>query len=162
MDSKQRSLLVRADFVLGEQTNAERAVYRRWRRVFVNALPKLMGCADRCESAERISLHSEEQFGSFTGWVRIPILRRPDRKQLRKLKRRLRDRLETSLAPIHARVIKLGVRRCSAKQAVDKGFKFSNADSVANAEQKTLDFGFDSVPCDGPLPVAETSPLALP
>jgi hypothetical protein len=145
MDNRQRSLLVRADFVLGESVPVERAVYRRWRRVLVNALPRLMGCAERCESAERVSLHATAEAGSFTGWVRIPIQRRPDRKQLRKLKRRFRDRLETSLAPAHGRVIKLGVRRCSGRPTEKADFLFSNAELVTSPEQRNLDFGLDNV-----------------
>ncbi len=87
----QMSMLIRADFVIGEHNHPSAAVCRRWRRVFMLALPRLLGCADRCGTAERISLHSGEVAGSFTGWVRIPIQRRLGRKQLTRLKRKLRE-----------------------------------------------------------------------
>jgi hypothetical protein len=107
-------LLVRADFVLGEHRAGDRLTYKRWRRILTDALPRLLGCADRSPRAERVRLHGGEGQGQFVGWVRIPIERRPSRKRVRKFKAKLRGRLEASLLPIDGRVLKVGVRRCRA------------------------------------------------
>ncbi len=116
MDTARKSLLVRADFALGP--GCDRAAYRRWRRILADALPRLLGCADRSPKAERVCLHRGEGEGKFSGWARIPIERRPGRRRLRKLKARLRARLEAGLLPINGRVIKVGVRRCRARGLV--------------------------------------------
>jgi len=112
VENNRKSLLVRADFVLGEHKGGDRGMYRRWRRILVDALPRLMGCADRAAKAERVRLHDGEGNGSYSGWVRMPIERRPGRRRLRKLKAKLRTRLEAGLLPIEGRVLKVGVRRC--------------------------------------------------
>jgi hypothetical protein len=124
MNSAQRSLLVRADFVVGRNQQPDSALCRRWRRVFIQALPKLMGCADRVPVAERVSLHTGTTLGSFTGWLRIPMPRKPNRKALGKLKRKLRDRLESSLSLMDGTVLKLGVRRCTGWQNDRNLFSF--------------------------------------
>ena len=111
MTETNKHLLVRADFVLGRGTDGDRPVYRRWRRVLMEALPRLLGCADRCARAERVRLHRGEGEGRYVAWLRIPIERRPGRRRLRKLKAALRARLEDGLRPVAGAVIKLGVRR---------------------------------------------------
>jgi hypothetical protein len=118
MDTPRKSLLIRADFVLGEGRGGERVAYRRWRRILSEALPRLMGCADRAPRAERIRLHDGEANGSFSGWVRLPIQRRPSRKRLRKFRAALRNRLEAALHPIDGRVVKVGVRRCRGERQI--------------------------------------------
>jgi hypothetical protein len=114
VNGKRKSLLVRADFVLGKQLG-DRRTYKRWRGILVDALPRLLGCEHRCPRAERVRLRCVESGARFSGWVRIPIERRPGRKRLRKIKERLLVRLQTSLLPIDGSVVKLGVRRCRAK-----------------------------------------------
>jgi hypothetical protein len=104
-------LLVRADFVLKSDTITDRRVYKRWRRIFIDALPRLLGCEHRCPQAERVRLHIPGEEGRFTAWLRIPIQRRPSRRRIRKFKARLRARLEAGLLP-PGRVLKVGVRRC--------------------------------------------------
>src|SRR5262249_35856197 len=71
-----------------------------------------MGCADRCRRAEKVRLHKGEGAGSFSGWLRLPLERRPGRKRFRKLKARLRGRLESGLGPIDGELLKLSMRRC--------------------------------------------------
>ena len=110
MDTVRKSLLVRADFVLGNRRGGGRLACKRWRRLLADALPRLLGCADRCARA-RVRLHDGEGEARFSGWLRIPIERRPSRRRLRKLKAKLRARLEAGLLPIDGQVIKLGVRR---------------------------------------------------
>jgi hypothetical protein len=135
MNTSRRYLLVRADFVIGQHSHPDSAVCRRWRRVFMQALPRLMGCADRAPAAERVSLHEGEVAGSFTGWVRIPMMRRPDRKKLGKFKRKLRERLEASLTPMDGCVLKLGVRRCTERGAEKSLFSFAGAGQISGDEQ---------------------------
>jgi hypothetical protein len=115
-----KHLLVRADFVLGRRQGGDRLVYRRWRRILVEALPRLLGCSDRCPRAERVRLHKGEgeSEGRYVAWVRIPIERRPGRNRLRKLKAKLRGRLEESLRPLDGEVIKFGVRRQKRREDV--------------------------------------------
>jgi hypothetical protein len=113
-----KHLLVRADFVLGKVPVGERRTLKRWRRILAAALPQLMGCADRCPKAARLRLRSGEGEARFTGWLRIPVQRRPGRKRLRRFKAQLRTRLEASLAPIDGRVVKVGVRRYRAVPAL--------------------------------------------
>jgi hypothetical protein len=111
----RKTLLVRADFVLGRHQAADRPAYRRWRRILIEALPRLLGCADRCPRAERVRLHKGEGEGRFSGWLRIPVERRPGRKRVRKFKAKLRGRLEAGLLPIDGAVVKFGVRRCRGR-----------------------------------------------
>jgi hypothetical protein len=112
LTTTRKSLLVRADFVLGGA--GERLMYKRWRRILIDALPRLLGCAGRCPKAERVRLRAGDA-ARFSGWLRIPIERRPSRRRLRKFKAQLRRRLEAGLAPIGGRVLKLGVRRCTGR-----------------------------------------------
>ncbi len=53
----------------------------------------------------------------FSAWVRIPIERRPGKKRLRKLRERLRGRLEKNLLLVEGRIVKFGVRRCQGKDS---------------------------------------------
>jgi hypothetical protein len=109
----EKSLLVRADFVLGKGQAGDGRAYKRWRRILVDALPQLLGCERRCPRAERVRLRgSEPGKARFSGWLRIPVERRPGRKRVRKIKERLRGRLEAGLLPIDGVLVKLGVRRC--------------------------------------------------
>ena len=118
MDTPRKSLLIRADFVLGEGRGGERVAYRRWRRILTEALPRLMGCADRAPRAERIRLHDGDSPASFSGWVRLPMQRRPSRKRMRKFRAKLRSRLEAGLQAIDGRVLTVGVRRCRGERRV--------------------------------------------
>lgn len=115
MHSPSKSLLVRADFRLSRKEAVDRLAYYRWRRVFIEALPRLLGCAVRCPSAERVCLHKGEEV-KFSAWLRIPIERRPNRQQLRRLKVKLHGRLESGLKVVGGEVLKLGVRRCKKPQ----------------------------------------------
>jgi hypothetical protein len=119
MNTERKSLLVRADFVIGRgQPGArpgERLVYRRWRRVLVDALPRLLGCARRGARVEHVRLHDGTDEGHFSAWLRIPTRRRPNRRRARRLGARLRDRLVAALAPVGGEVLKVGVRRCRAR-----------------------------------------------
>lgn len=110
MSARPKYLLVRADFALGGEAGGDRLFYKRWRRPLEAALPGLLGCATRCTRAV-VRLHEGDGPAWYTGWLRIPVLRRPGRKRLRRLKARLRERLEAGLSPIGGRVLKLGVRR---------------------------------------------------
>lgn len=114
LNSTRKSLLVRADFVLGG--GGDRLMYKRWRRILAGALPRLMGCTDRCPEAERVRLRSSDE-GRFSGWLRIPVERRPSRRRMRKYRAKLLRRLEAGLLPIGGRVLKVGVRRCRGKSA---------------------------------------------
>lgn len=111
-----KSLLVRADFVLRNRQGAGRIVCKRWRRLLADALPGLLGCARRCDKA-RVRLHQGVGEAHFSGWLRLPIERRPSRRRLRQFKARLRARLEAGLLPIDGQVLKLGVRRCRPRPA---------------------------------------------
>jgi hypothetical protein len=115
--SERKSLLVRADFALGKHPGGDARVYKNWRRILRDALPQLMGCVGRCLRAEKVRLRSATGEARFTGWVRIPVERHPGRKRVRKLKERLRGRLESGLLPIDGVVLKLGIRRCRRKAA---------------------------------------------
>jgi len=94
LQGKPKSILVRADFVLGQRQGVDRRTFKRWRRILLDALPGLLGCERRCPRAERVRLRSAEEGLSFSGWLRIPVQRRPGRKRARKLKEKLRRRLE--------------------------------------------------------------------
>jgi hypothetical protein len=111
VNESNKNLLVRADFILGKSAGGDRPAFHRWRRVLIDALPRLLGCSERCERAERVRLHKGEGQGRFVAWLRIPVERRPGRKRLRKLRSKLRARLEGSLRPLDGTVVKLGVRR---------------------------------------------------
>jgi hypothetical protein len=115
MRASQKSLLVRADFVLHNRLGGDRVVCKRWRRVLADALPRLLGCARRCPQAE-VCLHEGQGEARFSLWLRIPIERRPSRTRLRKFKAKMRKRLEAGLLPIDGHVVKLGVRRCRAPE----------------------------------------------
>jgi hypothetical protein len=114
VSATRKSLLVRADFVLGRRQAGDVRVYKRWRRILLDALPRLLGCERRCRRAERVRLRAGAEEGRFSAWLRIAIERRPSRKRARKLAERLRGRLEASLRPIDGHVVKIGVRRCRA------------------------------------------------
>ena len=114
--SHPKSLLVRADFVLGNRSGGNRLSCKRWRRLLADVLPRLMGCVRRCPRAV-VRLHEGEGEAKYTGWLRIPIERRPSRKRLRRLKANWRARLEAGLLLIDGRVLKLGVRRHAAHPA---------------------------------------------
>lgn len=115
MKSERKSLLVRADFVLGKHQIADRLTHLRWRRILVGALPVLLGCARRCSRAEHVRLHRAEGEARFSAWLRIPTQRRPSRTRLRRLKVKLRARLEAGLKAVNGEVLKLGVRRCRTR-----------------------------------------------
>lgn len=108
---ERKSLLVRADFVLGRGLPVDRLSYRRWRKVLGHALPTLVGFARRCPRAEHVCLHDGDQEGHFTAWFRIPVRRQPNRKWVRKLAARLYQRFEEALRPIHGELMKIGIRR---------------------------------------------------
>jgi hypothetical protein len=113
-----KSLLVRADFVLGNRLGGGRVMCKRWRRVLTDALPRLMGCARRCPKA-KVRLYEGEGEARFSGWLRIPVRRRPGRRRLRALKKKLFERLGAGLLPVDGRVLKLGVRRCRPRAVAE-------------------------------------------
>jgi hypothetical protein len=108
---KRKSLLVRADFVLGQDRPADRLSYRRWRKILTTALPTLLGFSRRCPAAEHVCLHEGGPAGHFTAWLRLPVRRRPSRRRVRQLTAKLHRRLEVGLLPIHGEVLKIGIRR---------------------------------------------------
>jgi hypothetical protein len=110
-------LLVRADFAIGGGQQGDRLVYHRWRRVLIDALPKLLGCAKRSPRAEQVRLHkgSEQGPGRYSAWLRIPIQRRASSRLIRLIRAKLRDRLEAALRPIQGEVIKFSVRRSRSR-----------------------------------------------
>jgi hypothetical protein len=55
-----------------------------------------------------------------SGWLRIPIERWPNRRRLRKFKAKRRASLEARLLPVDGQVLKLGVRRCQPRQALER------------------------------------------
>lgn len=115
MNSGTKYLLVRADFALGKGSAADKAVYRRWRRILRDALPQLLGYGQRCPQAEYVCLHKGPEAGRYSAWLRLPIQRRPSRRRARKLKTKLRGRLELGLQPLGGTVLKLGLRRCRTR-----------------------------------------------
>jgi hypothetical protein len=112
---KGKSLLVRADFSLARDAAADAKVYKRWRRILIDALPRMLGCERRCPKAEHVRLRWGDDAALYSGWLRIAIERRPSRTRLRKFKVKLRWRLESALPPIGGRVVKVGVRRLRAR-----------------------------------------------
>ena len=98
MNDARKCLLVRADFVLGNRRGGERLACKRWRRVLADALPRLLGCARRCPKAE-VSLREGDGEARYSGWLRIPIERRPSRRRMRRFKAKLRGRLEAGPGP---------------------------------------------------------------
>jgi hypothetical protein len=64
-----------------------------------------------------VCLHEGEGEARFSGWLRIPVRRRPGRRRLRALKKKLLERLGAGLLPVDGRVVKLGVRRCRPREA---------------------------------------------
>jgi hypothetical protein len=110
VDTARKSLLVRADFTLDRSRGGDRLMFKRWRRVLADALPRLLGVADRCSRAA-VRLRRGEEQGRYAAWLRLPVERRPGRKLLRRIKEKLRGRLEEALLPVGGEVIKLGVRR---------------------------------------------------
>jgi hypothetical protein len=111
VNQERKSLLVRADFVLGKDRPADRLSYRRWRKILTAALPSLLGYSRLCPTAEHVCLHDGEQEGHFTAWLRLPVRRRPSRRSVRQLAGKLYRRLEAGLRPIHGEVLKVGIRR---------------------------------------------------
>lgn len=116
MHNDRKSLLVRADFVLGHGQAGERRTYKRWRGILAAALPQLLGCERRCPTGAKVRLHEGTEAARFTVWIRFPVQRRPGRKLARRLKARLRARLEAALLPIDGRVVKFGLRRYRKQQ----------------------------------------------
>jgi hypothetical protein len=115
LDTKRKSLLVRADFVLAKGPPGDERVCKRWRRVLAEALPRLLGFHLRSPGPARARLHEGDGEARYTAWLRIPVERRPGRKRARRLKERLRNRLEAALLPINGRVLKVGLRRCAPR-----------------------------------------------
>jgi hypothetical protein len=114
VDTVLKSLLIRADFTLDRSRGGDRLTFQRWRRVLADTLPRLLGVAGRCSRAV-VHLRQGEEQGRFSAWLRLPIHRRPGRKLLRRVRERLRNRLEAVLLAVGGEVIKLGVRRCQPR-----------------------------------------------
>jgi len=76
-----------------------------------------MGCADRCSRA-RVRLHRGGTVVWYSGWLRLPMERRPSRKRLGTIKAKLRSRLEAGLQLVDGQVLKVGVRRCRPRLPV--------------------------------------------
>jgi hypothetical protein len=115
LNAERKSLLIRADFVLGKGQGANRRICKRWRSILVDALPRLLRWRRHTPETERVRLRSGEE-ARYTAWLRLPVERRPGRERLRKLEVRIRARLEAALLPIDGRLLKLGVRRRSARR----------------------------------------------
>ncbi len=79
-----------------------------------------LGCLDVriVATALRCSLHYGEEEGRFTGWLRLPVERLPNRKRLQKLKAKLCDRFETALLAVGGDVIKFSIRRSRVNKAI--------------------------------------------
>ena len=116
MDTARKSLLVRADFTLDRSQGGDRLTFKRWRRVLAEALPRLLGVADRCPRAV-VSLHDGEEQGRYSAWLRLPVERSPGRELVRRIKENLRGRLQAVLLPVGGELIKFGVRRLQPKPA---------------------------------------------
>jgi hypothetical protein len=117
VDTIRKFLIVRADFVLDRSRGGDRLMFKRWRRALAEVFPRLLGCASRSDRTA-VRLHCGEEEGRFTGWLRLPVQRLPGRKGLRKLKAKLRDRLEMALLAVGGDVVKFGVRRYRLKEGV--------------------------------------------
>jgi hypothetical protein len=137
LNTEHKSLLIRADFILGHGQGANRRICKRWRSILVDALPRLLGCQRRSPEAERVRLRSGEE-ARYTAWLRLPVERRPGRKRLRRLKTKLRGRLESALLPIDGRILKVGVRRCrvQAMQSEPGALPASPCSSLAPYEER--------------------------
>jgi hypothetical protein len=113
-----KSLLLRVDFILGHGQPADRLIFHRWRRILVDALPRLLGCARRCPQAEHVCLHENQNGqgqGHYTAWLRIPTQRRPSRALVRRVEAQLHKKLAAGLEPLSGQVVKLAIRRRRAK-----------------------------------------------
>jgi hypothetical protein len=153
--SSQKSLLVRADFVLGTPSGEARLSYKRWRRFLADILPRLLGCAQRCPKAV-VRLHQGEGEAYYTGWLRLPIRRRVSRKRLRLFRAQLRARLEAGLLPIGGRVLRLGIQRRVPHPAEPVILALPNAGMPASG-QVTL-FDPHSLSMEEPTAASEESP----
>lgn len=116
MGNPRKSLLVRADFILDRSRGGSALVFKRWRRVLAESLPRLMGLGNRCSRA-RVRLHRGEEQGRFSAWLRIPVRRHPGRNGFRKIRQKLHEKLEAVLLAVGGEVIRFGVRRCRPKAA---------------------------------------------
>lgn len=149
MNTERKSLLVRADFVLGKDRPADRLFYRRWRKILTAALPTLLGYSRLCPTAEHVCLHDGEQEGHFTAWLRLPVRRRPSRRWVRQLAEKLYRRLGEGLRPIHGEVLKVGIRRQAEVDLTPKPeFMPLFGESPAYSEIAT-----DEVPAETALPL---------
>jgi hypothetical protein len=155
VQENRKSLLVRADFVLGHSQPGDRRTYKRWRGILHEVLPRLMGCERRSARAEKVRLRSVEDHPLYSAWIRIPIERRPSKKRLRKLVERLRSRLERNLRLVDGQVVKMRVRRCRKMDTACTVAPVNSVESlpvvsppVAVGEQVTVQL---------PLPAAEPS-----
>jgi hypothetical protein len=146
VQENRKSLLVRADFILGHSQPGDRRTYKRWRGILRDVLPRLFGCERRCARAEKVRLRSVNDHPLFSAWLRIPIERRPGKNRIRKLRERLRSRLERSLLLIDGQVVKISIRCCRARVEGEANWPVR---AVENAPQVGL-----------PRPVEE--PVALP
>src|SRR5262249_41457681 len=117
VNTARKSLLLRADFTLDRSRGGDRLIFKRWRRVLADALPRLMGCADRC-SRVVLRLREGEEQGRFSLWMRLPIDRFPARERLRKLQEKLRARLESVLLAVGGDIVKFVLRRRWPKPAL--------------------------------------------
>jgi hypothetical protein len=114
----QKSLLVRADFMIGISQNVDRIIYHRWRRIMIDALPRLLGCSRICPKAERVCLHKGQTVGRYSAWLRIPVQRQRQRSFVQRLETRLTERLESGLKPVQGEVISVRARRCMLPEAL--------------------------------------------
>jgi hypothetical protein len=159
VEENRKSLLVRADFVLGHSPESDRRTYKRWRGILRDVLPRLLGCERRCPRAEKVRLRSVADHPLYSAWLRIPIERRPDKKRVRKLTERLRTRLERSLLLIDGSVVKLRVRRCRPR--AEAGENILVHDACENVLVNPVDTAPVAAPVvSPPLPVEE--PVSLP
>jgi hypothetical protein len=72
MGNPRKSLLVRADFILDRSRGGSALVFKRWRRVLAEALPRLMGLGNRCSRAV-VRLHRGEEQGGFPPGFASPV-----------------------------------------------------------------------------------------
>ena len=117
MNTTQKFLLVRAEFVLDRSRGGDRLMFKRWRRALAEVFPRLLGYANRCDRTA-VRLHYGEEEGRFTGWLRLPVERLPNRRHLHDLKAKLCDRFETALLAVGGDVIKFSIRRSRVNKAI--------------------------------------------